>query len=212
MCLCVVGCVDGSDVPPCSSFVTVVFVLSCTWGLVVIISLLLLLLCLLQLAKARDIASLEAKGTDHALSRAAALRETLASLEQQAETARADSATARGEVLKLRAEREKHLLDAVGNAKAAAEAAVALELSRIKAMEAATRLRAARAIAEKVRLGSGCCMCTSLGGSCLSASGCWVESRVVPSMHVLPSMLVLASPPVLAPLVSAPLVLAWALV
>ncbi len=111
------------------------------------------------MTKARDIAALDAKGTNHSALRAAELRTALANVEAQAEAARSDSSTARGDVLRLRAERDKHLLDAVGNAKAAAEAAVALELSRIKALEAAARLRASRAIAEKVCVCVCVCVC-----------------------------------------------------
>ena len=72
-------------------------------------------------------------------------------LPDQIGSARDDAAAARAELLRLRSERDRHLLDAVGNAKAAAEAAVALELSTIKAKESAARLRAARADAEKVQ-------------------------------------------------------------
>ncbi len=73
-----------------------------------------------------------------------------ASAQARCEQARLDAVSAREAVKRVRTERVSELLTAIGRAKAAAEAAVALELARITAAESVARLRAQLAELDKV--------------------------------------------------------------
>lgn len=78
-----------------------------------------------------------------------ALQEDIRIAKAQSERSRQEAVAAREMVKRVRAERDSELLAAVSRAKAAAEAAIALELARIKAAESAARIRAQLAELDK---------------------------------------------------------------
>ena len=77
-----------------------------------------------QMALTQDIASLESRSTSHSSARAGDLRHRLRALQGQVDRAGRDATEARAAVLRLRADRDRAVMDAIAIAKAAAEAAV----------------------------------------------------------------------------------------
>jgi hypothetical protein len=77
-----------------------------------------------QMALTQDIASLDSRSTSHSSARAGDLRHRLRALQGQVDRAGRDATEARAAVLRLRADRDRAVMDAIALAKAAAEAVV----------------------------------------------------------------------------------------